>query len=57
MPIDTRCSEQHCCARRAQTPSNVALRLHLAELLLEDGQATQALSHLSLVLASRPDDV
>ena len=37
--------------------SNVALRLHLAELLLEDGQATQALSHLSLVLASRPDDV
>jgi AAA+ superfamily predicted ATPase len=37
--------------------SNVALRLHLAELLLEDGQAAEALSHLSLALAARPDDV
>ena len=37
--------------------SNVALRLHLAELLLEDGQPAEALSHVSLALAARPDDV
>ena len=36
--------------------ANVALRLHLAELLLEDGQAREALSHVSLALAARPDD-
>jgi SpoVK/Ycf46/Vps4 family AAA+-type ATPase len=38
-------------------PSNVALRLHLAELLLEDGQAAEALSHASQALAVRPDDL
>jgi predicted Zn-dependent protease len=37
--------------------SNVALRLHLAELLLEDGQAPEALSQVSRALAVRPDDV
>jgi len=38
-------------------PSNVALRLHLVELLLEDGQAAEALSQASAALAARPDDV
>jgi SpoVK/Ycf46/Vps4 family AAA+-type ATPase len=38
-------------------PANVAMRLHLAELLLADGQAAEALTHASAVLASRPDDV
>jgi SpoVK/Ycf46/Vps4 family AAA+-type ATPase len=37
-------------------PANVAIRLHLAELLLADGQAAEALTHASAVLASRPDD-
>jgi SpoVK/Ycf46/Vps4 family AAA+-type ATPase len=37
-------------------PANVALRLHLAELFLSNGQAGEALSHASIVLASRPDD-
>jgi len=37
-------------------PANVALRLHLAELLFADGQVAEALSHASAVLAARPDD-
>ena len=38
-----------------QDPSNAALRLHLADLLLSDGQAAEALSHASAVLAAQPD--
>lgn len=38
-------------------PTNVALRLHLAELLLGDGQAVAALMQVSHALASRPDDL
>jgi SpoVK/Ycf46/Vps4 family AAA+-type ATPase len=41
----------------AQDASNVALRLHLAELLLADGQAAEALSHAAIILGARPDDV
>ena len=37
--------------------SNVALRLHLAGLLLDDGQAAEALSHVAVALAARPDDL
>jgi SpoVK/Ycf46/Vps4 family AAA+-type ATPase len=35
---------------------NAALRLHLAELLLDNNLATDALSHACTVLAARPDD-
>ncbi len=38
-----------------QDPSNVALRLHLSELLLSAGQAAEALSHAAAVLAAQPD--
>jgi len=37
-------------------PANIALRLHLADLLLTDGQPAEALAHATTVLASRPDD-
>jgi SpoVK/Ycf46/Vps4 family AAA+-type ATPase len=37
-------------------PTNTALRVHLAELLLADGQAAAALTHASAVLAAKPDD-
>ena len=37
-------------------PANTALRLHLAELLLADGQASEAMMHASAVLAAKPDD-
>jgi SpoVK/Ycf46/Vps4 family AAA+-type ATPase len=40
----------------AQDPSNAALRLHLADLLLTNGQAAEALEHAAAVLAARPDD-
>jgi hypothetical protein len=38
-------------------PASVALRMHLAELLLDDGQASEALVQVSQVLATRPDDL
>jgi len=38
-------------------PNDLALRLHLASLLLEESQATQALDHLAVVLRERPDDI
>jgi SpoVK/Ycf46/Vps4 family AAA+-type ATPase len=38
-----------------QDPSNLALRLHLGDLLLLDGQAAEALSHAAAVLAAPPD--
>jgi hypothetical protein len=41
----------------AKDASNVALRLHLAELLLADGAAAEALSHAAIILGARPDDV
>jgi len=37
-------------------PTNIAVRLHLGELLLADGQAAEALAHASAVLAQRPDE-
>ena len=37
-------------------PANLAMRVHLAELLLADGQAAEALTHASAVLAARPAD-
>jgi SpoVK/Ycf46/Vps4 family AAA+-type ATPase len=37
-------------------PSNLALKLHLAGLLLEHGRPEDALAHASAVLASKPDD-
>jgi SpoVK/Ycf46/Vps4 family AAA+-type ATPase len=40
----------------AQSPDNAALRLHLAELLLSDGQAEAAQAHISSVLAVSPND-
>jgi AAA+ superfamily predicted ATPase len=38
----------------AAVPGNVVLRLHLAELLLEAGERTEALEHCSAVLARVP---
>ena len=40
----------------ANDPGNHPLRLHLAELLLADGQAEAAHSHVSAVLEARPGD-
>jgi len=39
----------------AQSPENISLRLHLIELLLEDGQAAAALGHCEVVLRGDPD--
>jgi SpoVK/Ycf46/Vps4 family AAA+-type ATPase len=39
----------------AQDPANVPLRLHLADLLLSDGQAEAAQAQVSAVLGARPD--
>ena len=39
-----------------QDSANVPLRLHLAELLLANAQAADALTHAAAILASRPDD-
>lgn len=39
-----------------QDASNKALRLHLAELLMTNGQAGEALTHAAMVLAAHPDD-
>jgi AAA+ superfamily predicted ATPase len=43
--------------RRAveSAPDDLALRLHLAELLIQRGSATEALSHLGVVLQQEPD--
>jgi SpoVK/Ycf46/Vps4 family AAA+-type ATPase len=38
-----------------QDQTNVPLRLHLADLLLNDGQAQAAQGHVSVVLAEHPD--
>jgi SpoVK/Ycf46/Vps4 family AAA+-type ATPase len=38
-------------------PDNVALRLHLAALLLESDRATDALRHATVVLERQPDNV
>lgn len=38
-------------------PADMALRLHLSSLLLSEGRATEALDHLRIVLASKPDDI
>jgi SpoVK/Ycf46/Vps4 family AAA+-type ATPase len=40
----------------ANDPNNLPLRLHLADLLLADGQAEAAHTHVSAVLEARPDD-
>jgi SpoVK/Ycf46/Vps4 family AAA+-type ATPase len=40
----------------ADDPSNHPLRLHLADLLLSDGQAEAAQAHVAAVLAAAPDD-
>ena len=40
-----------------QDASNIALRLHLAELLLASGHEAEAFSHAAIVLAARPDHV
>lgn len=37
-------------------PDNTAIRLHLADLLLEAGEPSRALSHLEQVLMATPDD-
>src|SRR5438046_2090588 len=39
-----------------QQPQNVALRLHLASLLLQDGRAEDALAHCEHVLGLEPDN-
>lgn len=39
-----------------QDASNKALRLHLAELLMTNGQAGEALTQAAMVLAAHPDD-
>jgi SpoVK/Ycf46/Vps4 family AAA+-type ATPase len=39
-----------------QDATNVALRLHLAGLLLTSGQPAEALSHAAIVLGAHPDD-
>jgi SpoVK/Ycf46/Vps4 family AAA+-type ATPase len=39
-----------------QDPANLPLRLHLAELLLADGQEEAARAEIAAVLAVRPDD-
>jgi SpoVK/Ycf46/Vps4 family AAA+-type ATPase len=39
-----------------QDPSNLALRLHLAELLLNDGEVSTAETYIAAVLVVRPDD-
>ena len=41
----------------ADDPANLSLRLHLAELLVSDGQAETAQAHVSAVLASNPDEI
>jgi SpoVK/Ycf46/Vps4 family AAA+-type ATPase len=41
----------------AKDPSDLALRLHLASLLLNEGQGQEALVHLAAVLNARPDDL
>ena len=41
----------------AGDPSNAGLRVHLADLLLSDGEPAEALRHLEIVLAERPDHV
>ena len=38
-------------------PSNHAVRAHLAQLLVDDGQATEALEEAATVLAAEPDNV
>jgi SpoVK/Ycf46/Vps4 family AAA+-type ATPase len=38
-------------------PQNAALRLHLATLLLDSGQPSEALSHAAIILATHPDDL
>ena len=40
-----------------QDAGNAALRLHLADLLLANGQPADALAHAVIVLGARPDDV
>jgi len=40
-----------------QDPSNLPLKLHLAELLLSDGQATAAQEHVGAVLSADPANV
>jgi SpoVK/Ycf46/Vps4 family AAA+-type ATPase len=40
-----------------QDSQNTALRLHLADLLLNNDQPAEALAHAVTVLASRPDDL
>jgi AAA+ superfamily predicted ATPase len=40
-----------------QDAGNYALRLHLADLQLTNGQAADALAHAAIVLAARPDDL
>jgi SpoVK/Ycf46/Vps4 family AAA+-type ATPase len=36
------------------TPTDIALRLHLAELLIDGGDATEAVTHLGVVLQQEP---
>jgi len=38
-------------------PANVALRLHLAGLLVDGGSAAEAVEHCATALASEPDNV
>lgn len=40
-----------------QDPTNVPLKLHLADLLLTDGQSSTAQAHIVAALALQPDDV
>ena len=40
-----------------QNAANKALRLHLADLLMADGQPGEALAHATIVLGSHPDDL
>ena len=44
-------------AALAADPSNVGLRVHLADLLLSSGESAEALRHLEIVLAERPDQM
>lgn len=55
MPIDPKVLAS-LAALVEREPTNVALRLHLAELLLGDGNAAEALAHASAVLTANPDD-
>ena len=37
-----------------ENPQDLALRLHLASLLLDESQSTQALDHLAVILREKP---